>query len=342
MLTWPAASNSHSFLAQSPAFLLAALGLDAVASRWPKYGGAIIAVVLIVFGTMSLHDYFNRWATADTVRREHQADLVQIARQIDQVPAERPIVFSSGAVMHWNPWSVTAFRLTAPLGYAATRWFDARSSFIFPQGQTDLTLINAAQDDQPASLDGRLIEDLFPIVEPLPAVSDTYSATHVISSLNTRLMTLTQASVTAIAGPTGTPLSPTLSLPLDFGNQLELIGYEVRKPIVQAGKNIRLTTYWRAKDRGVQPLSFFVHVLDEQGNIATQWDGYTYSPYYVQPGDIIAQVHFIPIPANFAGGTYRLQLGLYHSQTGERIPITVDGQAIADRVLLQTVEIQRP
>ena len=83
-------------------------------------------------------------------------------------------------------------------------------------------------------------------------------------------------------------------------------------------------------------------VLDEQGNIATQWDGYTYSPYYVQPGDIIAQVHFIPIPANFAEGTYRLQLGLYHSLTGERIPITVDGQVIANRVLLQNVEIQRP
>ncbi len=129
-------------------------------------------VVLIVFFTVSLVDYFNRWATDDTVRREHQAGIVQIARQIDQLPADRPIVFSSGEVTHWNPWSVTAFRLTAPLGYTATRWFDARSSFIFPQGQTDLTLINAALDDQPAPLDGRLIEDLFPVVEPIPATSE--------------------------------------------------------------------------------------------------------------------------------------------------------------------------
>ena len=43
MLTWPAASNSHSFLAQTPAFLLVALGLDAIATRWPKYGGVFIA-----------------------------------------------------------------------------------------------------------------------------------------------------------------------------------------------------------------------------------------------------------------------------------------------------------
>jgi len=143
--------------------------------------------------------------------------------------------------------------------------------------------------------------------------------------------------VTAIAGPAGTPITPAVALPLDFGNRLELIGYEVRKPIVQPGKNIRLTTYWRAKDRGVEPLSFFVHVLDAQGAIAAQWDGYSYSPYYVRPGDIIAQVHFIPLPANLSEGTYRLELGLYHSTTDERIPPTTAGRAIADRVLLQTV-----
>jgi 4-amino-4-deoxy-L-arabinose transferase-like glycosyltransferase len=340
MLTWPAASNSHGFLAQTPAFLLAAIGLDALATRWPRFGGITILVVLAVFVTVSLHDYFNRWAADATVRREHQADIVQIAQRIGQLPAGRPIVFSSGAVMHWNPWSITAFRFTAPLGYTATRWFDARSSFIFPQGQTDLTLINAATDDQPAPLDGRLIEDLFPVAEPVTASSAAYSATHLVSSLNTRLTTLAQAEVAAITGPAGMPSSP-VALPLDFGNRLELIGYEVRKPIVQPGKNIRLTTYWRAKDRGGEPLSFFVHVLDAQGNIAAQWDGYSYSPYYVQPGDVIAQVHFIPLPAAFAGGTYRLQLGLYNATTGERIPVTVAGRAIADRVLLQTVEVQR-
>jgi hypothetical protein len=131
-------------------------------------------------------------------------------------------------------------------------------------------------------------------------------------------------------------------LPITFGDRLELIGYEVRKPIVQPGKNIRLTTYWRAQDRGLEPLSFFVHVLDQKGNIATQWDGYTYAPNYVQPGDIIAQVHFIPIPANFAEGTYRLQLGLYQSLTGERILIVIDGQPVSDRIWLQTIEVSQP
>ncbi len=339
MLTWPAASNSHAFLAQSAAFLLAAIGLDALAVRWPKSGGVIIVGVLLVFYTVSIYDYFQRWAPVETVQREQAATVVSLARQVDQLPADRPIVMSSGAVLHWNPWSVTAFRLTAPIGYTATRWFDARSAFIFPQGQADLTLINVAQDDQPAPLDSRLIEDLFPVVEPITSTNTVYSATHLISSLNTRLITLTHAEV---SWPIGLPISSAVSLPVAFDDRLELIGYDVRKAIVQPGKNIRLTTYWRALDRGLDPLSFFVHVLDEQGHIVAQWDGYNYTPQYVQPGDIIVQVHFIPIPANFPVGRYRLQLGLYQSLTGERIPITIDGQPLADRIWLQSIEVHQP
>ena len=343
MLTWPAASNSHSILAQAPAFLLAAIGIDAatntISARWPRWRWVLIPMVLGVFTVVSLNDYFFRWAANPTVRVEHQANLAALAEQIDQLPQDRSLVFSSGAVMHWNPWSVTTFRMAAPLDYANARWFDARSSFIFPQGQTDLTLINIAQDDQPAPLDSRLIEDLFPIVQPIPTASNVYSATHLVSSLNTRLITLTQAE---IGWPGGTQISPSVSLPLSFDNRLELVGYEVRKPIVEPGKNIRLTTYWRAQDRGLEPLSFFVHVLDEQGNLATQWDGYTYSPYYVQPGDIIAQVHFIPIEADVAEGTYRLQAGVYQSKTGARLPIVIDGQPISDRVWLQAVEVKKP
>jgi hypothetical protein len=341
MLTWPAASNSHGFLAQTPAFLLAAIGLDALATRWPRWGTALISIVLIVFSVVSIADYFGRWATADTVRREHQAGIAQIAREIDRLSGDRPIVISSGAVTHWNPWSVTTFRLTAPIGYTATRWFDARSSFIFPQGQTDLTLINAALDDQPAPLDGRLMEDLFPTVEPLSG-GEVYSATHLISSLNTRLITLTQASV---SWPSQVHSAQAAQLPVQFSDQLELIGYDLRRTEIPIGRNIRLTTYWRAQQPlGTEPTSSFVHVLDHDGNLAAQWDGFTIAPEYVQAGDIIVQVHFIPIPPNFKAGEYQLALGRYYPRQANqpRLSIEIDGQPVADRVWLQPVRMVQP
>jgi 4-amino-4-deoxy-L-arabinose transferase-like glycosyltransferase len=339
LVTWPAGSNNHTLMAQPVIFMLAGLGTDRVAARFPKIAPILIALLLGLTTARSTIDYFGGWVSLPAVRGEHQAGIAAVAAQIDRVSNDRPVVFSSGAVTHWEPWSVTTFRLTAPIGYTATRWFDARSSFIFPQGQTDLMLINPALDDQPAPLDSRLIEDLFPLVEPIATNSAAYSATHLISSLNTRLITLSQAEV---QWPIGMPISRSVSLPVAFDDRLELIGYEVRKPIVEPGKNIRLTTYWRAQDRGTEPLSFFVHVLDGQGRTAAQWDGYNYSPQYVQPGDIIAQVHFIPIPADFSEGQYRLQLGLYHSLTGDRIPVTIDGQPLSDRLWLQTVEVKKP
>jgi hypothetical protein len=370
MLTWPAASNSHGILAQTPAFLIAAIGLDAIAikvSVWRKKGvealrqrplglagssselipakasipssisGLIIGLVLLVHTVHSVYDYFFTWANLPGVRIENAANITATAQYFAKQPVSSPIVFSSGDVTHFNPWSATAFRLIAPVGYRNARWFDARSSFIFPQGATDLTLINSANDDAPAPLDSRLIEDLFPVVESSSFVTAYFSATHLVSSLNTRLITLTQA---VLNWPSEIHLAAP-KFPVSFGDHLDLLGYEVRKPIVQPGKNIRLTTYWRAQSIGLKPLSIFVHVLNDRNEIAAQWDGFTIDQHYVQTGDIIVQVHFIPLPADFSEGTYTLQIGLYEYKTSSRIPIEINGQALADRVLLQSVQIKK-
>jgi 4-amino-4-deoxy-L-arabinose transferase-like glycosyltransferase len=341
VLTWPAGSHNHTLMAQPVVFMLAGLGAACVAARFPRIAPILIALLLGLTTARSVIDYFSGWASLPAVRTEHQAGIAAIAPRVAELARDRPVVFSSGAVTHWEPWSVTTFRLTAPLGYTATRWFDARSSFIFPQGQTDLTLINAALDDRPAPLDGRLSEELFPTVQPLSG-GETYSATQVVSSLNTRLITLTQASV---AWPPEAQVAPPAQLPLTFSDQLQLIGYDLRRTEIPIGRNIRLTTYWRAQQPlGSKPTSIFVHVLDQDGHLAAQWDGFTIAPEYVQAGDIIAQVHFIPIPPNFTPGEYQLALGRYYPRQANqpRLTLQLDGQPVADRVLLQPVRMVQP
>ncbi len=345
MLTWPAASNSHGILAQTPTFIIAAIGLDAIVSRVEKspltksklLAGCLVAIILIIHSAHSIVDYFGAWANLSSVRTEYAADLTSTAQFFSQKPASTPMVFSSGDVTHYNPWSATAFRLITPIGYSNARWFDARSSFIFPQGATDLILVNSANDDAPAPLDSRLIEDLFPIVEPSPLATSYFSATHLVSSLNTRLITLTQAVVN---WPSEVHLAAP-RFPLSFGDHIGLIGYDVRKSIVQPGKNIRLTTYWRAQTIGLRPLLIFVHVLNDRNEIAAQWDGFTIDQHYVQAGDIIVQVHFIGLPPDFPEGTYDVEIGLYEAETGMRVPIEINGQPITDRVLLQSIQVQR-
>jgi hypothetical protein len=122
-----------------------------------------------------------------------------------------------------------------------------------------------------------------------------------------------------VSWPGGTALSQAAALPISFGNQLELIGYEVRRPLVQPGKNIRLTTYWRAQDRGLDPLSFFVHVLDEQGKPSNNGMGIRMRRATCSLAMSSCRFIYSHDPRSGLPGT-RLQLGLDHL-TGERVPM---------------------
>lgn len=344
MLTWPAASNSHGILAQPPTFLIAAVGLETLIGRAPTAGrawaiaaGALTILVLSAHAITSVNDYFRVWAVHPVVQREHQAGTARTAHFFVQRPVDG-LVFSSGHVTPWNPWTETTFRVIAPRAAAQTRWFDARWSFVFPQGQTELTLITPALDDDPAPLDGRLIEDLFPAVTPSSLATDFFSATQVTSSLHTRLITLTQA---AVSWPPDVKSDQAAQLPIVFDDQLALIGYELRRTAVPIGRNIRLTTYWQVQRPPDRPVSIFVHVLNEAGSIAAQWDGFTVASRYLQASDIVVQVHFIPIPPDFRPGVYELALGVYlpRAPGQPRLPIGLDGQPVADRVMLRSVEM---
>jgi len=73
----------------------------------------------------------------------------------------------------------------------------------------------------------------------------------------------------------------------------------------------------------------FVHVLDANGKVVAQADRLDASPFGWQAGDVIAQVHHLEIPASAAS----VAIGLYNSDSGERLSATVDGSQ-TDQVTL--------
>jgi hypothetical protein len=119
-----------------------------------------------------------------------------------------------------------------------------------------------------------------------------------------------------------------MALPVSFGDTAALIGYQINR----VGNDLTLITYWRAGDHIVTPLQMFVHVLDANGAIVAQADRLDASPDSWQPGDVIAQVHRLNVPA--AAQPVQLAVGLYQPETGERLPVRVDGQVIDQRLLL--------
>ncbi|MAT96466.1 MAG: hypothetical protein CL608_04925 [Anaerolineaceae bacterium] len=97
---------------------------------------------------------------------------------------------------------------------------------------------------------------------------------------------------------------------------------------------LQLTTRWR-NETGPVPLKIYVHLLDESGQIAAQWDGLDVAWEGWRAGDILWQQHAIALRPELPAGPYDLRVGLYDPAAGTRWQ-TADG---ADFAYLTTVEV---
>jgi hypothetical protein len=125
------------------------------------------------------------------------------------------------------------------------------------------------------------------------------------------------------------PLNPivpaALPQPIDFGGQMSLLSKTIEPDRVTAGSPITLTLYWQAARVPDKDYTVFVHVLDAQGKQVAQADGmpqdqrYPTSFWDVQ--EIVRDAHRIDLPSDLPPGKYRIVIGLYDLQSGERLPV---------------------
>jgi hypothetical protein len=124
-----------------------------------------------------------------------------------------------------------------------------------------------------------------------------------------------------------------LAWPVDLEHQLAFLGYTLEaKPDA-----VSLMTAWRVAALPDGPRTIFVHLLDDAGQIVTQWDGLDVPVEGWRAGDTFVQTVKLAWPPN-ATGRYRLQIGVYNPATMERLKVMVAGQPGADRILLDAIE----
>jgi 4-amino-4-deoxy-L-arabinose transferase-like glycosyltransferase len=132
------------------------------------------------------------------------------------------------------------------------------------------------------------------------------------------------------------PLPPGLT-PLDavFGEQIRLVGYEV---VPSGPRAWTLTLAWAAEAPVEHDYTVFVHLVNDSGEIRGQDDappgGGFYPTSFWTPGETVVDRHSLSLPADAPAGTYRLRVGLYRPETGERLPT-----AAGDFVELETWSI---
>jgi hypothetical protein len=89
-------------------------------------------------------------------------------------------------------------------------------------------------------------------------------------------------------------------------------------------------------DRLRPPVTVFVHLLDQDGNIVAQDDRFGAAARMLEPGDLIVQQHPIQSKTPLKPGTYQIAIGLYNPDTLSRFK-TQDGE---DRLLPGTIEVK--
>ncbi|MDF1515424.1 MAG: hypothetical protein P1S60_16560, partial [Anaerolineae bacterium] len=113
----------------------------------------------------------------------------------------------------------------------------------------------------------------------------------------------------------------------EFGGILRLNGFEIHNDFVQPGSFLKLTLYWEALKPSTMDYSIFIHVLGEGERILAQRDsfpGHGLIPTtFLSPGMQWKETHDIALPALvYAPDIFSLGLGLYNTQTGERLPVS--------------------
>jgi hypothetical protein len=135
--------------------------------------------------------------------------------------------------------------------------------------------------------------------------------------------------------------SPEPSIPLrqgaTLGEDIRLLGYDLQ-PGVECGTpdgaglrirhpescSLRLTLFWQALSPPDAAYTVFVHLVDEADQLAAQHDGPPQHGRFPTlewlPGDVISDAHDLVLSGEIRPGTYRLQVGLYRLESGERLP----------------------
>ncbi len=110
----------------------------------------------------------------------------------------------------------------------------------------------------------------------------------------------------------------------DLGGQFRLLGQSIRE--LEHPHRLEVRLYWEAAARPDFDYSAFVHLTDVTGVLLSQDDhgpgadrGYPPTSWLV--GDVVRDIHSLPLPEALLPGDYRLRVGLYNWQTGTRLPM---------------------
>jgi 4-amino-4-deoxy-L-arabinose transferase-like glycosyltransferase len=356
----PPASLSHAIAAQPPAYILLAVGLDALwralsarasAKRRQWIAPLLVTAIIFCHGALSCYAYFVTWANSPEVCKLHQCGVSAVARELDARDPPGPVAVGAPCVNYWHPWNIVSFDLTLQRDDLDVRWFnpggrcghstDLGAGWVWPAGEGPVTYYFPSDPLEPQAFDP-VLQEIFMTNAEFLSANDEFAAFRLGSpaALEARIE---GAEDTPLAWPPDLAhlLPPTL--PLVFADRFALLGAELDAVTVHPGDQARLITYWEVLAADPSPVVAFVHLTSNGQDLWGQHDWLDVWADGLQPGDRFVQVHSVQVKPETPPGPYHLELGLYnpHPETLTRLPIVTGTDSTADRVWIgETVRVE--
>jgi hypothetical protein len=333
MLSQPAPNYTRTLSTQIVFLIIVGIAIDAWVHRFPnKLTYTLVGLIFVGNLIWTVRDYFFVWPSNSEVRFWHHTGLYAVAQNAQRDPDNSPLVVCvpdylvDERTSWWRPaWRHMHFLLQRP--DVEVRYYNCTDTMIFPAGSARYAFPDAADD---AAL------QQFPITAWLPQADRV--------ELPDRLGVILKADPTVVldqrlSEAVQVPVkfdgsNEAATLPINLDGEVDFLGYTMS----QAGKDVKLATYWRVKDQLPPQLSQFTHVLNDKGEIVTQEDRLMLTSQSLRLGDVFAQIHRLTLPDGLPPGSYPVAIGLYTQPDGKRLPIIVNGQPRGDRLFLQSIE----
>ncbi|MCC6457404.1 MAG: glycosyltransferase family 39 protein [Caldilineaceae bacterium] len=149
-----------------------------------------------------------------------------------------------------------------------------------------------------------------------------------------------------LVGPLKVPLQERAELPnavplaAHFGDEIALDSYQ----LARSDEGLEVTLRLSALRRPARDYTIFLHVEQTPGEIIAQSDAQPRDGQYPtgiwDAGEEVVSTWRVALPASLPPGSYKVWMGVYYWENGERLPIQGAGVVIdADRLLLGEVDL---
>ena len=327
-------------------YVFPALTLDAAVESFNRLAGErwrrLPAVLLVLFfGWLAVgtyHDYFQEWHNEPRNDDDRRVAMVYVADYLRENPPPGSLYLSTQYMQH------PTLALLAPEHYDGIHWFDARQSLPLPPPGESATYIllaeNAPQEwllaRAPGLQEQAVVNDRFgrPVFTVLSWSGGDYPSPR-------QQEPPTWSWSTTFSPETLEETSNPIALPVNFGDVMLFLGHDPSTSTLEPGDTLELLLYWQLLEKPSRQYTIFAHLLDVDGRVVTGFDANEYptSFWREEGGERLLSYMPLALSPDLPPGTYQLEIGVYNQPSGERLPILDDGQTVADRLLLEPIEV---